>query len=586
MNRRSFIRNSFGASLGAFALGQNTIVSYGKRDTILTTISRSNDQQVERLLQNVQRMIDSSGGRILSGFLLSVSAAYCAESSRYYHSSSLIDPMLKVTQELKERQNPNGTFDFGNLQSPPDSGFMVEQFFRAQALLIKDSSPQTTQLRESLKDVMLNTTEALVTGGVHTPNHRWAICAALAGVHSIYPDERYVNRINDWLGEGIGQDADGQHPERSPNYDSAVNNPSLLDVAIYMNRPELLDPIRKNLEMTTYLLEPNGEVDTIASRRQDTDRVFMIYRYYLPYRYMAIIDNNPLFAEVAKFIEENAMDQLGSHLADFILHEPLQNDLPQTQGNAISDNYTKHLVNTNLVRIKRGNTTAAIFGGTDWHLGHGAWSGLSHNPTFFKMRKGDAILESLRMAPAFFSTGYFRSNGLVVNGNNYHLTEQRQTPYHQPLPRQYRREDGIYKMSPDGRFFSMMDFANRPKDYIRLKTDVRIQEMNKSGAFELEISADQTPNVAYSIELCFRKGGELSGVIPQANDPEGFFLKEGTGSYRVGNDVIQFGPGKMEHSRPPRPYEQYSVHNGTIRADGYRVLITLYSPFHYTLKIS
>jgi len=584
MDRRTFIRNSFGASLGTLALGHQSFASSGNRDNILTLISRSNDQNVERLLQNYRRLTVSSGGRVLSGFLLSVSAAYCFEESSYYQSSELVDPMLEVTMELKNRQNPNGTFDFGNLQSPPDSGFMVEQFFRTQALLIKDGSTNTAELRERLKEVMLNTTEALVTGGVHTPNHRWAICAALAGIHSIYPDHRYVSRIDDWLGEGIGQDSDGQHPERSPNYDSGVNNPSLLDVSIYLNRPELLEPIRKNLEMTIYLLEPNGEVDTIASRRQDAGRVFMVHRYYLPFRYMAILDNNTRFAEVARFIESNAMPQLGSHLADFLLHDTLQNELPLNS--SLPENYTKHLADSHLVRIRRGNITATIFGGTDWHLGHGVWSGLSHNPTFFKMRKGDVILESVRMAPAFFSTGYFRSKGLVVNGKRYHLNEQRQTPYHQPLPQQYRKEDGLYEMSPDGRFFSMMDFENRPKDYLTLKTDVHIQELNNSGAFELEFSSEQTPNVAYTIELCFRKGGELSGVIPQDNDPDGYFLKEGTGRYRVGDDMIEFGPGKMEHSRPPRPNEQYSVHNGTIRAEGYRVLITLFSPFQYTLRIT
>jgi hypothetical protein len=584
MDRRNFIKTSFGASLGTLGLVRPGISSVKSRDSILANIVRANDHNVERLLNNYSRMAASSGGRVLSGFLLSVSAAYCSAESDYYHSRDLITPMLAVTMELKNRQNPNGTFDFGNLQSPPDSGFMVEQFFRVQALLIKDASSETVTLREGLKEVMLNTAEALITGGVHTPNHRWAICAALAGVHSIYPDERYVNRIDDWLGEGIGQDSDGQHPERSPNYDSAVNNPSLLDVSIYLNRPELLEPVRRNLEMTLFLLEPNGEVDTIASRRQDAGRVFMIYRYYLPFRFMAILDKNPRFAEVARFIEANAMPQLGTHLADFMLHDTLQNELPQS--GSLSENYSKHLRNSHLVRIRRGNKSAAIYGGTDWHLGHGVWSGLSHNPTFFKMRKGDAILDSVRMAPAFFSTGYFRSTGLEVNENSCHLTEERQTPYHQPLPQQFRKDDGFYKMSPDGRFFSMMDFENRPKDYIQLKTDVIIRELNNSGAFELEITAEKTPNVAYTIELCFRKGGELSGVIPQENDPDGYFLKEGTGRYTVGNDMIEFGPGKMEHGRPPRPNEQYSVHNGTIRAAGYRVLITLVSPFQYTLRLT
>lgn len=584
MNRRSFIRNTFGATAGVFTLGNSKIFHSKKTNNLLSLITSANDRDVERLLQNKDRIITSGGSRALSGFLLSVSAAYCASDSGYYHDHDVTGPMLEVTAALKNRQNDNGTFDFGNLQSPPDSGFMAEQFFRAQILLINDGSPQTTALRENIKEVMLNTAEALVTGGVHTPNHRWVICAALAGTHSIYPDTRYVDRIDEWLSEGIGQDADGQHLERSPNYDAAVNNPSLLDVAIYMNRPELLEYVRKNLEMTIFLLEPNGEVDTIASRRQDAGRSSLIHRYYLPYRYMAIKDNNPRFAEITHMIESKYMSSLGGSLGDFLLHEELNSELPAQR--SLPDNYMHHMPNSHLVRIRRGNTTAAIFGGTDWHLGHKAWSGLSTNPTFFKMRKGEAILESVRMSPAFFRTGYFRGNGLMVNGNTYQLTEERQTPYHQPLPPEFKREDGDYKMSPDGRFFSKMDFENRPKDYVKLKSEVTIKELNTNGEFELNISVDQTPKVAVTIELCFRKGGELSGVIPRENDADGYFLKDGTGSYRVGDDVIEFGPGRMEHSRPPQSNEQYAVYNGDITAEGYRVLITLNTPFTHTLKIT
>ena len=586
MRRRNFIKRTLGASVGTAAFGP-VVADSGQQEenSLLRAMTWANDRRVRELLDGYQRLLqDTARNRGRSGFLVALSAAYSAQPSRYYRSAQLVGPMEEVAAALRQRQYPDGTFDSGNLQSPPDTAFMIEQLGRAQDLLQRHGRDATGEVQSSLQQIIRSAGEALTTGGVHTPNHRWAVCAALAWTHRLYPDQKYVDRIDDWLGEGIDQDADGQYSERSPNYSAHVVNPALLDVAVLLDRPELLDYVRKNLEMTLYHVDLNGEVETVASRRQDQapDHRVLIHEYYRPYRFLAIEDENQRFAQVARDIEANYADHLGRYLPDVLLFDTLTDPLPSSA--PLPTDYEKHFANSGLVRVRRGEVTATLFGGSDWHLGQGVWSGLSHNPTFFKYRKGNAVLESIRMAPDFFSTGYFRSSGLTLDEGAYHLQEERRVPYHQPLPEEHRNEQGDYTMSPDGRFFSKMDFAHRPKDYKSLRSSVAVRETNR-GAFEIDLVVDQHSNVDVAVELCFRKGGQLTGIMPKEEDENGFFLGEGYGRYKVGDDQIEFGPGALTHSGFTMHGEQYSVHNGGIRLDGYRVYIMGTTPFRHTLQI-
>src|SRR5262249_23576710 len=153
--------------------------------------------------------------------------------------------------------------------------------------------------KDILSKFLLAVGNALVTGGIHTPNHRWVVCHALARIHSLFPAARYVNRIDDWLGEGIYQDADGLFSERSPNY-ARVEVNAFTTMARLLNRPALLDPVRKHLISNLYLLQPDGENECVNSRRQDQDRPVHVANYYLQYRYLAIRENNSTFAAVAR----------------------------------------------------------------------------------------------------------------------------------------------------------------------------------------------------------------------------------------------------------------------------------------------
>jgi hypothetical protein len=131
---------------------------------------------------------------------------------------------------------------------------------------------------------MIRAGEALVAGGVHTPTHRWVVAAALARLHALHPEGRYVARVDEWLAETIDIDPDGQFTEKSTSVYSPVVDRALLTIASRLDRPSLRDPVRKNLEMTLHYVHPDGEVVTEASRRQDKYQRGSMGRYYYSYR--------------------------------------------------------------------------------------------------------------------------------------------------------------------------------------------------------------------------------------------------------------------------------------------------------------
>jgi hypothetical protein len=480
-----------------------------------------------------------------------------------------------------DAQHSDGTIDSGNLESPPDTGFVVEATCPVLAVLRRSNSPLVQKTKDNLSKFLLAAGEALVTGGVHTPNHRWVVCSALSGLNALFPAAKYVNRINDWLGEGIDIDADGQYCERSTGIYSRVTNDALITMARLLGRPELLDPVRKNLEMTVYYTHPDGEVETVGSRRQDQFMISSISAYYLNYRYLAIKDRNRLFAGMVNLIEEKESEQnrLVSQLIHFLEEPLLKERLPASL--PLPADYARVFSHSSLARIRRGKVSATIYGGSDWPLG--VASGLASNPTFFTFRKGKAVLESIRMGAAFFSKGHFRSTGLKASGNQYLLEQRLEVPYYQPLPKSERNAPGDYPLTPaEDRFWSKMNFPRRQMSNIKtLEQKVTLTE--RGGVFELAFDVTGPADVPVTIELSFRRGGKLEGV--RQAQPDVFFLGQNTGHYRVGDESIEFGPGRADHERVNLEGASYQAHRGNLKTGGDCVYITGFTPFREKITI-
>ncbi len=559
-----------------------------KEDVLLMQkLISSNDAKVKILLSKslTEPGMRISNFRPIAGAITVLAASISNSKSEYYKSESVAQKMNQAVDILLKEQYSDGTLDAGgNRQSPPDTAFILEYICPAAVLLHNAKQKDFTAISDKLKKFILNAGEAMVTGGVHTPNHRWVICAALASINSLYPDTRYVQRIDQWLAEGIYLNEDGHYSERSGVY-SAVIDKALITMARLLHRPKLLDIVNKNLTTYFYYTETNGDLVTVDSKRQDQFMNIKVNKFYLQYRYMAIHTKNPMFAYMVKLIEslpEFTTDILPDSLAFFMENPELQKEIP-VEGKVTND-FERYFTVSNLARIRRGKASMTLFGGNDKPLQ--VVSGRSSNPNFLMYRKGDAILKYMRLSTSFFRLGYFSSDGIVKEGNKYILKETKEGDYYQPLAPEFRKADGDYKLSPspDGRFWNKMDFDSRVKSNVKLQTTI-IEITENNGALNLDFKIDGPPNVEVTIEMCFNEGTIIKGI--EQDGKKNNFLKSGSGEASVSGDTIQFSTGRCEHYNVENlDSEEYTYHQGSLRTSGEHVYITGFTPFYHKMTIS
>ncbi len=575
MHRRHFLATTAVTTVAALSARLISAESTPSTDLdLLRTAVAANDAQIPALLATQERRAGHRwlGGQIneyglhtaqsTSGFISALACAVSAPDSKYFKSADLIEPLRLAFAYMLAAQHPeDGTVDYyaTNFHSPPDMAFILENVCPAYLLLHAHPSSSHAALAPALATFIQRGADGLITGGVHTPNHRWVVCAALAWANSLFPKPAYVARIDQWLAETIDLDPDGQYTEKSTTVYSPIVNRALLTVARLLNRPSLREPVRKNLEMTLYYVHADGEVVTEASRRQDRYQRGSMGRYYFSYRTLALLDGNGRFAAMCRLIEDSTQRKVGE-LAAFLVEPELLRSLPAPA--PLPTDYAKHFSYSQLVRLRRGAASATI---------------LAANTTLFSYHRGAAALEALRFATAFFGKGQFTADTLEVRDGRYILRQTLEGPYFQPLSAEQIAHGDHTKMAPNGTLATNSKAMRTQSNIQRLEAVVTITE--NAGRFSLAFSITGTADVPVSLELAFRAGGQLSGVEPVPHIADAYLLRSGTGRYTLGRDVIEFGSGRVEHT-----YTQ--VRGALPKADAQSVYLTGLTPFHATLSIA
>lgn len=571
MNRRDFVKK--GMVLGTvtpmlsltFPLPTGGDLDSTEKPSWLVKMIHRNDQQVKDIRKRrVNDPVDPQMGAVLdgvdmatphavTGFIKSGICSLASPESKWYGDETLLQELIGSAVFLLKLQHDDGTIDLviTNFHSTPDTGFLVKYLCPVYGLLQKSGIKGKEPLLEHLQIFLQKAGEALLVGGIHTPNHRWVVCAAMAGLHMLWSKQEYLDRANAWLAEGIDLDEDGQYEEKSSYIYSSLSDRVLINTARGFNKPELLDYVRKNLEMTLYYLHPNGEVVTEASGRQDQAIIGTLENYYYPYRYLAIKDENERFAAACRLIESTAMAKTTGFIQYFLEDTLLWEKLPEP--GLLPIDYFKDFRNSGLVRIRRGDYDASI---------------LPKNPAFFTFHKKKTVLQGVRLASAFFGKGQFVADSYEVIDGKIIMESHLEGPYYQPFAKDEISGDGVWEKMPKT--------ERNQSEIQQLHSKIIVSEIPQG--FELEISVEGTDHVPLVIEMIFRPGGTFGGLVAHDSADQVFFLKEGMGSYQTKGESIEFGPAQYAH-------KWVDIRGALPRMEAPTVFLTAFTPFHKKIRI-
>jgi hypothetical protein len=269
---------------------------------------------------------------------------------------------------------------------------------------------------------------------------------------------------------------------------------------------------------------------------------------------MALQDGNGKYSSAVRMIEAEGLSSLVGDLIYLLEDRDLQAELPPAD--AVPTVYNRYFSDSRLIRIRDGSISASIRGS---------------QPSFFSFYKEDAVLESVRLATAFFGKGQFASDDIRVEGQQFCLRQYLEGPYFQPLDSEDINSSGLWVSNDSG--------LRRQSEIQKLESQVQVNRVGKEFVLEFEIKG--TAHVPLAIEMGFRKGGKLSGVDPIEGTEGAFFLNhEGQfGEYlTAAGNRISFGPGFHQHN--------WTQLRGALpKLDALCVYLTGFTPFLFRLTV-
>jgi hypothetical protein len=475
------------------------------------------------------------------GSLLTLVPAFVHRDSELRGDEDLRQRIRMVFDYCDRIQREDGTFDLltTNFYSSPDNGFIMHNLARTWRLLEAAEAtacPDCAKIKERLYKLIERTAAGMIRGGFHTPNHRWVIAAALALSHNITGKAELKTVADQYLAEGIDCDEDGEYTERSSGIYNAVNDNALIILAEELERPELLVPVVRNLEMMFTYFEPDGSVFTWNSTRQDnasdqSNRVFPIAYYHI-YLMMLRKTGDPRYAWMAESIfKKTGSGEPPSALWLYMTDPDLQT--LESPAEPPATDYEKLFVNSGIARIRKGDLGITLM----------------ENSSSFLFLSTPALNLRMKMCASFFGKAQVIPQHLRRVGEGYQLVFKTTGDYRLPLD-----------PPPETSDWRSMDHSRR--EHVRvLDLEVMVEVLPLSDGVEIEIETEGCERVPVKLEFVLDDGCLVFGesFVIQGNPGQGITATSGTVTARKGDSAFEIGPAfglhhyteTMRGSEPP-----------------------------------
>ncbi len=496
------------------------------------------------------------------------------------HTPKRVERMMWAAEALLHLQRPSGLIDLlsVNYDSSPDTGFTVQQLCPIIELgrSLATENPQWATLLTSLETFVRCAVPGILSGGFHTPNHRWVMVSAVVQAKVLFSDLEVKEGVEAYLAEGFDIDGEGAFIERSVGVYDAVNTRSLLLIAEYWPdaaiKAAAIEAVARNLNFDLHLLHADGTAETGLSRRQDygTREVALglIPSLLLFNRHQS----NPTFVNAAQRLWEAGREQSKDFFAHllWISHALIQCRDPIPSGDPLPNDFAQHYPINGIWRVRRQYMSASAF---------------QDVTRLFTCTQGQAELSSLKISQTYFGQyiGRFVGNTLQVHEidrashallRSEGLSNARRPAYE--LPRG--------KPVPPEQWTEML--SERSLRWLKpLTAELNISEVNDGEQLGFDFhyrTLAGLDGVTGQIAFDFAPGGiwETADTRSKPSAGQVIFLKQGSGAMRYGSDVIRIGPGMDAHAT-------WQMRDAETAPDSVRVLITFRLPvdFRFHLRV-